>query len=127
MGYGVLFSLILAAWVGYGRLKPDAERTNQRRVAIMVGLAALSAAMILVFFSGAEGVQAGALTRLLEWPYYTLLVLAVLAFCELRQRWVATVGVSFLAIWTIVPLLSFEWPVQMARNAEFYLQKFGVL
>ena len=64
---------------------------------------------------------------MLEWPYYTLLVLAVLAFCEMRRQWVAIGGVSFLAIWTIVPLLSFEWPVQMARNAEFYLQKFGVL
>jgi hypothetical protein len=127
MGYGVLFSLILAAWVGYGQLKPDAEKTNQHRVAMLIGLAALPPAMILVFFSGAATLQAGALTRMLEAPYYTLLVLAVLALCELRQRWVATVGMSFLTIWTIVPLLSFEWPVQMARNAEFYLQKFGVL
>jgi hypothetical protein len=127
MGYGVLFSLILAAWVAYGRLKPDAERTNQRRVALLAGVAALPPIMILVYFTGAETTQAGALTRMLEWPYYTLLVLGVLAFCELRQRWVAITGVSFLAIWTIVPLLSFEWPVQMARNAEFYLQKFGVL
>jgi hypothetical protein len=127
MGYGVLFSLILAAWVAYGRLKPDAEGTNRHRVAMLVGLAALPPVMILVFFAGAETLQAGALTRMLEWPYYTLLVLGVLAFCELRQRWVAIAGASFLAIWTIVPLLSFEWPVQMARNAEFYLQKFGVL
>jgi hypothetical protein len=127
MGYGVLFSLILAAWAGYGRLKPDAERTNQHRTAMLVGLAALPPAMILVFFAGAGQLQAGALTRMLEWPYYTLLVLAVLAFCEMRRQWVAIVGVSFLAIWTIVPLLSVEWPVQMARNAEFYLQKFGVL
>ncbi|MET0603762.1 MAG: hypothetical protein ABW167_17390 [Baekduia sp.] len=127
MGYGVLFSLILAAWVAYGRLKPDAERTNQHRIAMLLGLAALPPAMILVFFTGAETLQAGALTRLLESPYYTLLVLAVLAFCELRRRWVAIAGASFLAIWTIVPLLSFEWPVQMTRNAEFYLQKFGVL
>jgi hypothetical protein len=127
MGYGVLFSLILAAWVGYRRLKPDAERTNQHRIAMLIGLAALPPAMILVFFTGAETLQAGALTRMLEWPYYTLLVLGVLAFCELRRQWVAIAGASFLAIWTIVPLLSFEWPVQMARNAEFYLQKFGVL
>jgi hypothetical protein len=127
MGYGVLFSLILAAWVGYGRLKPNAERTNQRRVAMLSGLAALPVAMILVFFTGAETIQAGALTRMLELPYYTLLVLAVLAFCEMRRQWVALAGVSFLAIWTIVPLLSFQWPVQMARNAEFYLQKFGLL
>jgi hypothetical protein len=127
MCYGVLFSLILAAWVGYGRLKSDAERTNQHRVAMLIGLAALPPATILVFFAGAETLQAGALTRMFEWPYYTLLVLGVLAFCEPRQRWVATVGVSFLMIWTIVPLLSVEWPVQMTRNAEFYLQKFGVL
>jgi hypothetical protein len=127
MGYGVLFSLILAAWITYGRLKPDTEKPNQHRVALLIGLAALPPAMILVFFAGAETQQAGALTRMLEAPYYTLLVLTILAFCELRQRWVATVGVSFLTIWTIVPLLSFEWPVQMARNAEFYLQKFGVL
>ncbi len=127
IGYGVLFSLALAVWVAYGRLKPDAERTNQRRITMLLGLAALPMAMILIFFTGAETLQAGALTRMLEWPYYTLLVLGVLAFCELRQRWVAMVGVSFLAIWTIVPLLSFEWPVQMTRNAEFYLQKFGVL
>ena len=51
----------------------------------------------------------------------------VLAFCELRRRWVAIGGVTILAVWTIVPLLSDEWPVQMARNAEYYLQKFGVL
>jgi hypothetical protein len=127
MGYGVLFSLILAAWVGYGRLRPDAESANQRRTVTLASLSALPVIMILVFFTGAELFQAGALTRLFEWPYYTLLVLAVLAFCELRQRWVATVGMSFLAIWTIIPLLSIEWPVQMARNAEFYLQKFGVL
>jgi hypothetical protein len=127
MGYGVLFSLILAAWVGYGRLKPDDQRTNQRRVAMLIGLAALPPAMILVFFAGAETLQAGALTRLLEGPYYALLVLGVLAFCELRRQWVATIGVSFLAIWIIVPLLSVEWPVQMARNAKFYLQQFGVL
>jgi hypothetical protein len=125
--YGVLFSLMLAAWVGYGRLKPDTERTNQHRITMLIGLAALPPAMILVFFAGAETLQAGALTRMLEWPYYTLLVLGILAFCELRQRWVATVGVSFLAIWTIVPLISFQWPVQLARNAEFYLQQFGVL
>ena len=127
IGYGVLFSLVLAAWVTYGRLKPDAERANQRRVAMLIGLAALPPAMILVFFTGAETLQAGALTRMLEWPYYTLLVLGVLAFCELRRQWVATVGMSFVALWTIIPLLSFEWPVQMARNAEFYLQQFGVL
>ncbi len=127
MGYGVLFSLILAAWVGYGRLRPDAKRTNQHRIAMLVGLAALPPAMILVFFTGAETLQAGALTRMLEAPYYALMVLAVLAFCELRQRWVAAIGASFLTIWTIVPLLSFEWPVQMARNAEFYLKLFGVL
>jgi hypothetical protein len=127
MGYGVLFSLILAAWVAYGRLKPDAENANQRRIAVLIGLAALPPAMILVFFAGAQTLQAGALTRMLESPYYALLVLAVLAFCEMRRQWVAIAGVSFLTIWTIVPLLSFEWPVQMARNAEFYLQKFGVL
>ena len=51
MGYGVLFSLVLAAWVGYRRLKPDAERTNQHRVAMLIGLAALPPAMILVFFT----------------------------------------------------------------------------
>jgi hypothetical protein len=127
MGYGVLFSLILAAWVGYGRLKPDAERTNQRRVAMLAGVAALPPAMILVFFAGAETLQAGALTRLLEAPYYLLLVLGVLALCEIRRQWVAIAGMSFIAIWTIVPLLSYEWPVQMARNAKFYLQQFGVL
>jgi hypothetical protein len=127
MGYGVLFSLILAAWVGYGRLKPHTEKTNQHRVATLIGLAALPLALILVFFTGAETLQAGALTRMLETPYYALLALAVLAFCEMRRRWVAITGVGFLAIWTIVPLLSTEWPVQMARNAEFYLQKFGVL
>jgi hypothetical protein len=127
MAYGVLFSLILAAWVGYGRLRPDAERANQYRVAILVGLATLPPASILVFFAGAGTLQAGALTRMLEWPYYTLLVVAVLAFCEMRRQWVAIVGMSFLAIWTIVPLLSVEWPVQMARNTEFYLRKFGVL
>jgi hypothetical protein len=111
MGYGVLFALILAAWVGYGRLKPHAERTNQHRVTMLICVAALPPAMILVFFTGAETLQAGALTRMLEFPYYTLLVLGVLAFCELRRQWVAIVGASFLAIWTIVPLLSFEWPV----------------
>jgi hypothetical protein len=127
IGYGVLFSLILAAWAGYGRLNPDAQKTNQRRVTMLIGLAVLPAIMIVVFFSGIEGLRAAVLSRLLEWPYYTLLVLGVLAFCEMRRRWVAITGVSFLAIWTIVPLLSVEWPVQMARNAEFYLQKFGVL
>jgi hypothetical protein len=98
VGYGVLFSLILAVWVGYGRLRPDAEKTNQRRIALLVGLAVLSAVMILVFFTGAETFQAGALTRMFEWSYYTLLVLGVLAFCELRQRWVAMTGVGFLAV-----------------------------
>jgi hypothetical protein len=127
MGYGVLFSLVLAAWVGYGRLTPHAERANQHRVAMLIGLAALPPAMILVFFAGAEQLQAGALTRMLEWPYYTLLVLAVLAFCELRRRWVAIAGMSFLALWTVIPLISFQWPTQMARNAEYYLQKLGVL
>jgi hypothetical protein len=127
IAYGVLFSLVLAAWVGYGRLKPGAKSTNQRRVAMLIGLAALPPAMVLVFFTGAETLQAGTMTRMLEWPYYTLLVLAVLAFCELRRQWVAIAGMSFLAIWTIVPLLSSEWPVQMTRNAEFYLQRFGVL
>jgi hypothetical protein len=127
IGYGVLFSLVLAAWVGYERLKPDTERTNQYRIAMLLGLAALPPATILVFFTGADPFQAGALTRLFELPYYTLLVLAVLAFCEMRRQWVAITGVSFLAIWTIVPLLSVEWPVQMARNTEFYLQKFGLL
>ncbi len=127
MGYGVLFALALAAWVAYGRLKSDAARTNQRRITMLLGLAALPSVMVLVFFIGADPLQAGTLTRLLEWPYYTLLVLAVLAFCEMRRQWVAIAGMSFLAIWTIVPLLSFEWPVQMTRNAEFYLQKFGVL
>ncbi len=127
IAYGVLFSLILAAWTGYGRLTPNAEKTNQHRVTMLIGLAALPPAMILVFFTGAETLQAGALTRMLEWPYYTLLVLTVLALCELRQRWIATIGIAFLTIWTITPLLSFEWPIQMTHNAEFYLQKFGIL
>jgi hypothetical protein len=127
IGYGVLFSVILAAWVAYGRLKPDAERTNRQRVAVLIALATLPLAMILVYYTGAEALQAGALSRMLEWPYYTLLVLAILAFSEIRRQWVAVVGMSFFAVWTIVPLVSVEWPVQMARNAEFFLQKFGVL
>ncbi len=127
IAYGVLFSLILAAWTGYGRLNPNAEKTNQHRVTMLISLAALPPAMILIFFTGAETLQAGALTRMLEWPYYTLLVLTVLALCELRQRWIATTGIAFLTIWTITPLLSFEWPIQMTHNADYYLQKFGIL
>jgi hypothetical protein len=127
VAYGVLFTLVLSAWVGYGRLDPEAHRANQRRVAALVALAVLPLGLIAVFFTGLDALQAGALSRVLEWPYYTLLVLGVLGFCESRHRRVVIVGVGFLAIWTIVPLLGIQWPVQMVRNAGWYLDRFGVL
>lgn len=119
--YGLLFSLAVAVWVGYGRLRADDEQVNVRRGAMLLGLGLLPAALIMVFFAGAGTIQAGALTRLLEWPSYTLLVLVVLGFCEARERLVVWVGVAFLVVWAIVPLISFEWPQQFVRNAGWYV------
>ncbi|WP_445149362.1 hypothetical protein [Baekduia sp. Peel2402] len=123
VGYGVLFSLIAATWVGYGRLRTDAEQTNLRRAATLLLLAAIPVVLILVFFTGADTLRSATFTRMLEWPYYSLLVLGVLAFCEARDRRVMIGGVAFLAVWTIVPLISYEWPEQMVRNAGWYLDR----
>ncbi len=127
VAYGVLFVLVLAAWSGYGRLRPDANRTNQRRVTILLGLAGLAVGQIMVFFTGLATLLAAVWSRLLELPYYTLLVLGVLGFCESRNRRVMIVGVGFLTIWTIAPLIGTGWPQQMARNAGWYLDQLGVL
>jgi hypothetical protein len=127
VAYGVLFVLVLAVWSGYGRLRPDARRINQQRVVILLGLAGLAVGQIMVFFSGLATLLATVWTRLLELPYYTLLVLAVLGFCESKNRRVTIVGVGFLAIWTIVPLVGTGWPEQMVRNAGWYLDQLGVL
>lgn len=127
VAYGVLFVLVLAAWSGYGRLRPDARRTNQRRVVILLGLAGLAVGQIMVFFTGLATVLATVWSRLLELPYYTLLVLGVLGFCESKNRRVTIVGVGFLTIWTIAPLIGTGWPEQMVRNAGWYLDQLGVL
>jgi hypothetical protein len=127
IAYGVLFVLVLAAWSGYGRLRPDASRTNQRRVVILLSLAALAVGQIMVFFTGLATLLTTVWSRLLELPYYTLLVLGVLGFCESKNRRVTIVGVGFLAIWTIAPLVGTGWPEQMVRNAGWYLDQLGVL
>jgi hypothetical protein len=127
VAYGVLFVLVLAAWSGYGRLRPDTSRTNQRRVVILLGLAGLAVGQIMVFFMGLATLLATIWSRLLELPYYTLLVLGVLGFCESKNRRVTIVGVGFLAIWTIAPLVGTGWPQQMVRNAGWYLDELGVL
>ncbi len=127
VAYGVLFVLVLAAWSGYGRLRPDTSRTNQRRVVILLGLAGLAVGQIMVFFSGLATVLATIWSRLLELPYYTLLVLGVLGFCESTNRRVTIVGVCFLALWTIAPLVGTGWPEQMVRNAGWYLDQLGGL
>jgi hypothetical protein len=126
VAYGVLFVLVLAAWTGYGRLRPDARRTNQRRVVTLLGLAGLAVGQIMVFFTGLTTLLATVWSRLLELPYYTLLVLGVLGFCESKNRRVTIVGVGFLAIWTIAPLIGTGWPQQMARNAGWYLDHLGL-
>jgi hypothetical protein len=127
VAYGVLFVLVLAAWSGYGRLRLDASRTNQRRVVILLGLAGLAVGQIMVFFAGIPTFLAVIWSRVLELPYYTLLVLGVLGFCESKNRRVTIVGVGFLAIWTIAPLVGTGWPEQMMRNADWYLDQLGVL
>jgi hypothetical protein len=127
VAYGVLFVLVLAAWSGYGRLRLDASRTNQRRVVILLGLAGLAVGQIMVFFAGIPTFLAVIWSRVLELPYYTLLVLGVLGFCESKNRRVTIVGVGFLAIWTIAPLVGTGWPTQMMRNADWYLDHLGVL
>jgi hypothetical protein len=127
VAYGVLLVLVLAAWSGYGRLRPDARRTNQRRVVILLGLAGLAVGQIMVFFTGFATYLAIVWSRLLELPYYTLLVLGVLGFCESKNRWVTIAGVGFLAIWTIGPLVGTGWPEQMVRNTGWYLDQLGVL
>jgi hypothetical protein len=127
VAYGVLFVLVLAAWSGYGRLRPDASRTNQRRVVILLGLAGLAVGQIMVFFVGLPTFLAVIWSRVIELPYYTLLVLGVLGFCESKSRRVTIVGVGFLVIWTIAPLIGTGWPQQMTRNAGWYLDQLGVL
>jgi hypothetical protein len=127
VAYGVLFVLVLATWSGFGRLRPDASGANQRRVVILLGLAGLAVGQIMVFFTGLATFLAIIWSRLLELPYYTLLVLAVLGFCESKNRRVTIVGVGFLTIWTVAPLVGTGWPEQMVRNAGWYLDQLGVL
>jgi hypothetical protein len=127
LAYGVLLVLVLATWSGYGRLRPDARNTNQRRVVILLGLAGLAVGQIMVFFTGLATLLATVWSRLLELPYYTLLILAVLGFCESKSRRVTIVGIGFLTIWTIAPLIGTGWPQQMTRNATWYLDHLGLL
>ena len=126
LAYGVLFAMLLSAWVGYGRLRADASAVNQRRVVMLTALAALAAGLIAVYFTGGTNLQASIFTRMIEWPYYTLLLLGVLGLCEARNRVVLFLGTVFLAAWTIAPLVTVRWPGQLVLNVEWYLARFGL-
>ncbi len=123
VAYGVLLAVVLATWAGWGRLRPDAVDDNQRRIVLLAGIGALAMALTVVFFTGAALIPAGILTRLIEWPYYTLLLLGVLWFCEARHRTVMAIGVGFFAIWTLAPLVGARWYEEMAHNAAWYLDR----
>lgn len=123
VAYGVLYTIVLAVWAGWGRVRSGAVEVNQRRVTLLIGVGLLPLFLIIVFFTGADTIPAGVLTRLLEWPYYTLLVVAVLGFCESRHREVVVVGVGFFAIWTLGPLIGVRWYEEMVRNAVWYLDR----
>jgi hypothetical protein len=121
--FGVLFILVLVTWISFGPLTSDAV-LNARRAALLILVAGLGLGLVIVFFSGTPSTaQAIIYTRFLEIPYYGLLALATIAFVESQNRVTAIIGTSMLVLWTAIPLLASEWPQQMARNADWYLQR----
>jgi hypothetical protein len=125
-GVGVLLAVVLAIWVAVGRVTPAAA-DNARRVTLCVLVANFALAWLVILYVGAEYAQAVTLTRLLEVSYYGLLALAAITFAEARNRGTAAIGLGFLAIWTIGPLVAIQWPEEMVRNAGWYLRELGVL
>ncbi len=124
--FGFLLVVALATWLAFGRITTEAA-INARRVAWLLLVAAVSAAIIVMFFTGSETAQQPLVfSRLLDVPYYGLLGLATLTFTGSRDRMTAIVGTGVLAIWTVVPLIGSRWPEQMVRNGEWLLRHAGL-
>ncbi len=124
--FGFLFVVALATWFAFGRLTADAS-VNARRVAWLLLVAALSAAIMVMFFIGAETAeQSIVFSRLLDVPYYGLLGLAALTFTGSRDRVTAIVGTGVLTVWTLTPLIGSQWPEQMVSNGQWVLDHAGL-
>jgi hypothetical protein len=122
--FGVLLILVLVTWISFGPLSSDAV-INARRATLLILMAGLALGLVITFFTGAPSIaQAIIYSRFLEIPYYGLLALAAMTFVESRNRVTAIAGTSMLILWTVIPLVATEWPQQMARNADWYLQRF---
>lgn len=120
-GIGVLLVLALATWAGSGQIRPGAVGATARLVALALCLAGFCFGWILVLFVGGSLEQSIIASRLLEVPYYGIIVLAAMTFAESRSRVTAATGCAVMAAWTIGPLVAVQWPEQVARNTGYYL------
>jgi mannose-6-phosphate isomerase len=117
-GYGFTLILSGATWLALGRIDDD-ERLNERRVAWLLMVAALSVSLLLTDFTGANQGVAWIITRFIEVPYYGLLVLAAIVFAGARDRLTAIVGCGVIAAWTVVPVLYNLVPLQLIKNLDW--------
>lgn len=122
LSLGFVLLVVLATWLALGRMTSEAQ-TNARRVALLLMLAALTASVVVMLFTGAQppGAQPVIFSRLLDVPYYGLLALAAMTFASSKSRATVIAGTGVLTIWSIVPLISSQWPEQMVRNAGWIL------
>ncbi|MET0604233.1 MAG: hypothetical protein ABW167_19770 [Baekduia sp.] len=124
--FGFLFAIALATWLTFGPLTSE-PAANARRAVWLLMVSALGLAFVIVIFSGSTGwLPTMLLSRVLEAPYYGLLMLAAMSFAESPSRVTAAVGTSVLLLWTLIPLVATEWPQQMVRNADWFLQRAGL-
>jgi hypothetical protein len=94
---------------------------------IVLMVAAIAAAFMVMFFTGAEvAVRPNVFSRLLDVPYYGLLALAALSFASSPNRATMMTGTGVLIVWSVVPLIGSQWPEQMARNSAWFVSHTGL-
>lgn len=120
--YGFMTITAFAGWLTLARVDIPEDTRASLRGAWLLCVAALAAAFTLVDFTGAAQSLAWILTRFIEVPYYALLVLAVIALVGVRDRVTAWIASAVFLTWTILPLLANQVPVQLVKNADWYLQ-----
>jgi hypothetical protein len=124
--FGFLLVVSLATWLALGRMTTE-PTVNARRVALLLMVASMAMTFMVMFFTGAEiRVRPMVFSRLLDVPYYGLLVLAVMSFAASRNRATMIAGTGVLVIWSVVPLIASQWPEQMARNSAWLVSHTGL-
>jgi hypothetical protein len=120
--YGLTIVVALATWVALRRVGAD-EVTERRRSVWLIAVGALAAGFAIVDFTGANLTGSWVLTRFIEVPYYTILVLAAIVFVGSRNRVTAVVGTAVLMIWTVVPFVHSHYAEQWVKNAGWLAER----